>query len=219
MLLFFTCDGGMVQLMNKKTSADYQRAFRQRLREQGLKKREIWIRPEHEKLLGDIEARLRHPAVMAAGEVVMENERDSWHIEALREALALQPLFRDGRATLERIDGLEPSLLVIMHDYGDLPVYLGLSGAQIMVEAVLWAADMVRDKAAFHEAVLATHKFFPLSTISLEHDSSGEAYYGMFGALAATSSITDILIEIEMLAANVIEAAQAYGEFLQAGEQ
>lgn len=200
--------------MNKKTSADYQRAFRERLREQGLKKREIWIRPEHEKLLGEIEARLRRPVTAHTGDEMMENHKDSWHTEALYQALAAHPLFQNGHAALERINDLNPSLLMTLHDYGDLPVYLAVSGAQIVVEAVLWEAAMVRDTAAFHEAVLATHKFFPLSTISLEHTADGTAYYGMFGALSARSSLEDIVMEIETLGANVIQAAQAYTEFL-----
>lgn len=149
----------------------------------------------------------------------MDIRKDSWHTEALFQALAAEPFFTDGRASLELIEGLNPSLLAILRDYGDLPVYLGLSGAQIVVEAVLWEASAVRDSAAFHEAVLATHKYFPLSTISLEHTADGEAYYGMFGSLSAASSLADILLEIETLAANVIEAAVAYRDFLHTGEE
>ena len=204
--------------MNKKTSADYQRAFRQRLREQGLKKREIWIRPEHEKLLGEIEERLRHPVATHTGEASMDNHKNSWHTGALLQALAAQPLFQDGHGSVECVNDVHPTLLMTLHDYGDLPVYLAVSGAQIVVEAVLWEAALVRDKAAFHEAVLATHKFFPLSTISLEHTADGEAYYGMFGALSAAASLEDIVLEIETLAANVIEATLVYQEFLLTGE-
>lgn len=203
----------------RKTSADYQRAFRQRLREQGLKKREIWIRPEHERLLGEIEERLRHPVATPTGEVMMENRKDGWHAEALAQALAAQPLFQDGRASVECVNELNPTLLITLHDYGDLPVFAAVSGAQILVEAVLWTAEAVRDRAAFHEAVLATHKFFPLSNICLEHTAEGEAFYGMFGTLSAASALEDVVMEIETLGANVIQAAQAYGEFLLTGDK
>jgi uncharacterized protein YjfI (DUF2170 family) len=40
----------------------------------------------------------------------------------------------------------------------------------------------------------------------------------MFGALSATSRMTNVLLEIETLARNVIQATEAYGEFLSTSE-
>lgn len=198
--------------MPKKTSADYQRAFRNRLREQGLKKREVWIRPEHEHLLGEIEERLRE-AHGASSAMDRNMRKDGWQAEALYQALAAHPVCTGGQARAEMIAG-QPSLWVTWRDYGDLPMYLTVAGGQIVIEAVLWEAAAVRDAAAFHEAVLATHKFFPLSTVSLEYAADGRAYYGMFGALSAASALEDIVIEMETLGANVLDAAQAYADFL-----
>jgi uncharacterized protein YjfI (DUF2170 family) len=42
----------------------------------------------------------------------------------------------------------------------------------------------------------------------------GDDCYHMFGALSSQSSLQNIVFEIEMLASNVIQATQAYAEFL-----
>ena len=44
--------------MEHKTSAHYQRLHRQRLREQGLVKKEVWILPEHSPLLQRLEKQM-----------------------------------------------------------------------------------------------------------------------------------------------------------------
>ena len=87
-------------------------------------------------------------------------------------------------------------------------------GEQIIVESVLWPVDAVVDVAGFNDAVLRTHKYFPLSTISLDTMANGESVYHMFGALSASSIMSNVLLEIDMLANNVIQATQAYAEFL-----
>ncbi|GAB6445606.1 hypothetical protein bcgnr5379_63090 [Bacillus cereus] len=51
---------------------------------------------------------------------------------------------------------------------------------------------------------------FPLSTIGIETLADGEAVYMMFGALSASSSLSNVLYEIETLADNVIKATEAY---------
>ena len=51
----------MVCFMEAKTSAHYQRLHRQRLREQGLVKKEVWILPEHSAALHQLEKQMRLP--------------------------------------------------------------------------------------------------------------------------------------------------------------
>ena len=101
-----------------------------------------------------------------------------------------------------------------MHEYGDLPVFLTVSGEQTLVEAVLWPTSAVRDLQAFNEAILRTHKYFPLSTISIDTMSDGVHYYNMFGALSSASILQNIVLEIESLASNVIQATAAYSDYL-----
>ncbi|MFK7888138.1 MAG: YjfI family protein [Gammaproteobacteria bacterium] len=192
-----------------KTSAHYQREYRRRLREQGLIKREIWIRPEHTDKARAFEKELRSGAPSVA-----TRSRPHWRTEELYTELLKTPIAQSGKATIELIDGIDPTVHVVMHEIGDLPVFVTVAGEQIIAEAVLWPTSEVRDTAEFNEAVLRTHKFFPLSTISLgqrAHDS----YYLMFGALSASSQIADIIHEIEILASNVIHATEAYADMLR----
>lgn len=203
--------------MKAKSSAHYQREYRQRLRDMGLVKKEVWILPENAKQLSVYEKLLRHsqPAnVMEKGEKVMTTPIKSWTTQSLHEALLSEELFTSGGATAELIDGVEPALHIVMLEFGDLPLFLTVAGEQIIVEAILWGADEVSDVARFNDTILRTHKYFPLSTISLDTLSDGKDYYHMFGALSAASILPNIVFEIETLASNVINATEAYGEYL-----
>lgn len=224
--------------MKAKSSAYYQREYRKRLREQGLVKKEVWILPEHARRLSVLESQLRQQTEsqwVAAGKgkegaeritkadmtgAVMKTEgsqfdgQRGWTTEGLCEALPTAEMFAGGRAKLELIDGVQPSLHMVMCDYGDLPIFLTVSGEHIVVEAVLWSVDEVTDVAKFNDAVLRTHKYFPLSTISLDRVGDEGDYYHMFGALSASSSLANVVQEIETLASNVIQATEAYGEYL-----
>lgn len=207
--------------MKAKSSAYYQREYRKRLREAGLVKKEVWIRPENAKLLSRMEKKLREWLPLGADELGTDitggntmTDTTSWTTEGLLDALQTVAPFVDGKATLELIDGIEPILLARMHEYGDLPVFVTVAGEQIIAESVLWSTDEVKDIQGFHDAVLRTHKYFPLSTISLDTVAPGQDYYHMFGALSSTSILSNVVFEIEVLASNVIQATEAYADFL-----
>ncbi len=202
--------------MKEKTSAHYQREYRRRLRELGLVKKEAWILPENAKWLAKFEKLLRaeFDETLLENGVLEMTEMKKWTTQSLFDALAVDPLFDGDKATIELIDGVAPAVHFVMHDQGDLPLFLTVSGEQILVEAVLWSEDEVADTQGFNDAVLRTHKFFPLSTISLDVLGDGKAYYQMFGALSATSILSNVIFEIEVLASNVIQAAEAYSEYL-----
>ena len=202
--------------MEKKSSAYYQRLYRQRLREQGLVKKEVWILPEHASALMAVERKLRQPMAQLDA---MEKEIDMsmqqvWTATALHKALSGTELFQGKRASVELIDGSEASLHVTMHEYGDLPLFIAVFGEQIIVEALLWPVSDVRDLAEFNEEVLRTHKLFPLSSIGLERLADGTDCYTMFGALSSGSALSDVVFEIELLADNVIKATEAYENHL-----
>jgi uncharacterized protein len=191
--------------MQRKSSAHYQRVFRQRLREQGLVKKEVWILPENAAALAGIERMLRRPA---AGAAHLEKEEDMtearvWNARSLAEALSGTELFSSGEAQIELIEGAEASLYVIMREYGDLPVFVAPQGEQIIVEALLWPESDVTDATAFNEEVL----------LNLPGE---ERCYSMFGALSTTSSLASVLHEIETLAGNVIRATEVYAGYLKA---
>lgn len=204
--------------MNKKSSAHYQREFRRRLRDKGLIKKEIWILPENTSQLTAIEQQLRHsqncqeatPTITGG---CME-KTPVWTTPQIFDALNHSGLVESGRAKLEIIDGSEPAILIEMKEYGDLPIFLTVSGEQIIVESILWAQSDVIDINEFNEVVLRTHKYFPLSTISLDKLADKQDYYHMFGALSATSALSNVVFEIDVLASNVIQATEAYSEHL-----
>ncbi len=215
--------------MSKKTSADYQREYRRRLREQGLVKKEIWVRPENSELLSEVEKELRAPlsgleSPKAAeqrvdnkigGHPMIETNTNHWTTETLFTALQDRPMFGNGSCSIELIEGLDSSIVISMHEYGDLPVFITVGGEQILVEAVLFSAQDIKDTAKFNEYVLKTHKFLPLSTISLDTDETHGDYYHMFGALSSSSSVNEVVLEITTLADNVIQATEAFAGFLQ----
>ncbi|EXJ10805.1 MULTISPECIES: YjfI family protein [Nitrincola] len=145
------------------------------------------------------------------------NDKHAWTTHALFNALSRSTLVVSNQASIELEEGIHATLHLTLHSMGDLPVFITAEGEQVLVESLLWPQAMVKDVAAFNDEVLATHKVFPLSTISLDTLANGERYYTMFGALSAFSSLDDVLFEIELLADNVIKAADAYSTFISEG--
>jgi uncharacterized protein YjfI (DUF2170 family) len=205
--------------MQTKSSAHYQREYRKRLREQGLIKKEVWILPENARQLTLYEMELRGKKVKGPDQSLQIKganlmvDTNRWTTVSLFEALVGAELFAAKRADVELIDGISPALHIVMNEYGDLPIFLTVSGEQIVVEAILWSAADVKDVVKFNETILRTHKYFPLSNISLDK-LDGDDCYQMFGSLSSSSSLQNIIFEIEVLASNVIQATEAYADFL-----
>jgi uncharacterized protein len=219
----------------RRSSAFYQRRHRERLRDQGLMKKELWVLPEYADDLAAIERQMRMPRAdmpsvseIMGGDIAMTAAISAfpaampsvlradvatyampWGALSLFEALSAAASVREGAIAVEWIEGAEPGLYLTMHDYGDLPLFMAVVGQQIVVEALLWPVAQVRDTARFNDDVLRTHKLFPLSTLGIE-TIDGEACYIMLGALSSNSSLADVLFEIETLADNVIRATEAY---------
>lgn len=209
-----------------KNSAFYQRRYRQRLQEQGFVKKEVWILPENTPKLQEIELKLRqfrnnvgdaNPNKLQEKNTMKKNE--VWGITDLYQTLKKEPLFTQGTASIEIIDGVDACLHIIMHQYGDLPLFLSVSNQQIMVEALLWPVNMVKQPEKFNQDVLCTRKFFPLSTIAIEKAGDGSVNYIMYGALSSTSLLSNIIYELEMLSDNVIKATEAYEHYLNINKQ
>lgn len=202
--------------MQRKSSAHYQRLHRERLREKGLVKKELWVLPEYTDELLAIEKAMRMPRTGAPiPRTTSMNTPPLWTASTLHAALQTPDAFARDEVLVELLEGAEPSLHLVMHGYGDLPLFLAIEGEQIVVEALLWPVHDVPDTARFNEQVLRTHKLFPLSTIGID-TIDGEAVYTMFGALSACSNLADIVFEIEMLADNVIKATEAFEPQLRA---
>lgn len=192
-----------------KTSADYVRSMRQRLAEAGLVKREFWILPENAQALRGIEKALRQPFL---GErIKLENfmtQNSNWTTESLRKALAELEMVATGRVSVEQ--GAGDSLALTMREHGDLPIYIAVSGDQILVDTTLVEVSKVKDVAVFNSLVLRSRDLFPLSSVGIETLGSGVDVYCMFGALSSASDLTVIVQEIVTLADNVIRAVDAF---------
>ena len=134
----------------------------------------------------------------------------NWTTQSLFEALGQSEPAKDGAFEVELVEGADPGILITMSEFGDLPLLMSVSGSQIIVDTLLWPVDDVDDTAELNNLILKTHKLFPLSTFGIRSGLDGQDYYEMFGSLSAGSILESIIFEIETLADNAIQAAEAY---------
>ncbi len=203
----------MGSFMVSRKSSYYQSRYRARLREKGFVKREIWIPADYTKTLKDCETALRVGVMPIIPKTVTErkmSEDGNWTTEKLPEALARSAPAGDGAIKVELVEGTDPGILVTMTEFGDLPLLMSVSGGQILVDTLLWPVEEVDNAAAFNEMILKTHKLLPLSTFGIRQGPDGKDYYEMFGSLSAGSILESVLFEIETLADNAMQAAEAY---------
>ena len=140
---------------------------------------------------------------------------ENWTTETLQQALSQSGPAQEGAFVAELVEGADPGILITMSEFGDLPLFLSVSGSQIIVDTLLWPAEDVEDPAAFNTMILKTHKLFPLSTFGIQTGPDGKEYYEMFGSLSAGSILESVIFEIETLADNAMQAADAYKTELQ----
>jgi len=199
--------------MVSKKSSYYQSRYRARLRDKGYVKREVWIPPDFTKQLKDCETAIRAGIAPIIPKTVMENkmsEDEIWTTEKLYRALAQSGPAEDGAIVVELVEGADQGILITMAEFGDLPLLMSVSGSQILVDTLLWPVDEVADPAGFNELILKTHRLLPLSTFGIRQGPDGRDYYEMFGSLSAGSILESIQFEIETLADNAMQAAEAY---------
>lgn len=173
--------------------------------------RDVWVLPENSKILREIEKRLRQPLTADASNLeTLMSITNTWNIKALHEALSTSALVTDGRAEVNLVGTIDQSLQVTMTKHGDLPIYLAIQGEQILVEAALFPVSAVKDVAEFNHTVLRSRSLFPLSALAIEQDGDGNEQYVMYGALSSASRLESVVTEIDTLADNIINAAQAF---------
>ena len=129
-----------------------------------------------------------------------------WTIDALKEALDQSSLVREGELTPRVVEGADPVLLVTMHEYGDLPVYVSAGHLQIVVSVLLWPVDEQDNVDAFNAFLLKAQKMVPLSNFCIT-TVAGRDYYELFGEIATKTTLQSLLIELRTLAENAIDAA------------
>ena len=199
--------------MASKKSSYYQSRYRARLRERGFVKREIWIPPEFVKVLNDCQAALREGVIPFIPKTVRErtmSQDENWTTETLCAALAQSEPATSGGFVVELVEGADPGILITMTEFGDLPLLMSVSGGQILVDTLLWPVDDVADPSEFNVMILKTHKLLALSTFGIRTGPDGKDYYELFGALSAGSILESVISEIETLADNAMQIAEAY---------
>ena len=184
------------------------------MREAGLVKKDVWILPEYAEELASIEKAMRETGHALSASHAHTGPQTAWTLAAIADAIAATGAARSGSITPEWIEGADPSLRLQMHDHGDLSVFVAVGHQQIVVEAYLWPVSHVADPAAFDAHVLTTHKLLPLSTVGIEN-IGGVPGYTMFGSLDARSSLASVLFEVQTLADNVLDASEAWLDYLK----
>jgi uncharacterized protein YjfI (DUF2170 family) len=129
-----------------------------------------------------------------------------WTARSLKAALETAPGLAPGELTARIVEGADPILLVVMHEFGDLEIFVSAGEQQIAASALLWPCDEQADRAAFNEFLLKAQKIVPLSNFGISTVADRD-YYELFGELATTSPLDSIVIELRTLAENAIGAA------------
>ena len=206
-------------------ATDRIRAWRQARREAGLIKLELWV-PEAAR--EDVKAAVRaivtdstrgphlagRPRRPTSDPITPGDDHHMdavietpWTVPAIKAALDESPLVREGEMTLRVLEGADPVLLAQMHEYGDLPVYLSVGGAQIVCSVLLWPVAEQADRAAFNEFLLKAQRVVPLSNFAITN-VGGEDVYELMGELSCKTTLQTILIELRTLAENAIDATE-----------
>lgn len=198
-------------------AAERTRAWREARRSAGFVKIEVWApaacKPD---ILSAVQAIVvesaRGPALKTNPQPPksvrhMDSVIDTaWTIHTLRDALVESALVREDEMTVTVIEGVEPVLLVTMHEFGDLPIYVSGGSLQLVVSTLLWACDEQNDRAAFNEFLLKAQKIVPLSNFGIT-SVDGRDYYELMGEISSKTTLQTLVIELRTLADNAIAAA------------
>lgn len=94
-----------------------------------------------------------------------------------------------------------------------IEAFLAVAGEQILVEALLFPQDTVKDIPALNDMILRTHKMFPLTTVCI-NEIKGDSYYAAFGSLSSQSKGETVVIEVATLFRNVEAFLELYQDYL-----
>jgi uncharacterized protein len=199
---------------------------RRKLLEQGLKRVEVWVRPNDAPLLQDIATHLRRgsiihvspPRVSSAGNgttveehKIMEALSSPWTIETLKQALQDSDDLLPGEFECRKSVGASPVLEVALEAAGGATLYVAVQDEQIVTTTILWARADQEEPEAFEAMMLRAHKIcLPLSALSID-TIDGQEYYELFGTMSARSTVQSIIMEFRTIANNAIELARDLG--------
>lgn len=193
--------------------AERKRRQRARLQESGYKPVEVWIPVEHRGVLRQVEQMLRRGAVpnlqsLRESTPYGLNGKEDMDINLLKETLndfTSENGFRFGASQAE--DTVE----VVVEDREEFPILVSSDDEQILCVVYLWDESQVKSdgRTDMLAALLEMNVPLPLSSFGKIGDR-----YVLFGALAANSSVEDVITELETLSDNTLEAIEAVAQFL-----
>jgi len=198
-------------MMNdKKSGAERQRKARQKKRELGLIKIEVWVPPSGRKAIRQLETELNN--------AILKQPFKEDHLMTkltatnLIEQLSLTEEVVNGEISVSTIAGDTPVIQAVMQDVDEFPVMISVGEEQIIAIVNLWTADEIIDgkKADLNEYLLRLNMPVPLSAFSIINNQ-----YVLFGALSVNSNISEVIEEISTLTNNVMEALETCREYLR----
>ena len=127
----------------------------------------------------------------------------TWQLNDLETLLAKQDSWA--------VTKTEQSLCLVNED--GIEAFLAVAGEQILVEALLFPLDGIKDVIGLNDTILRTHKMFPLSTIGI-NEINGDSYYVAFGSLSSQSKAETVVIEIATLFRNIEAFLELYQDYL-----
>ena len=110
-----------------------------------------------------------------------------------------------------RSAGSEDAIEIIIEDRDEFPIVVSTDDEQILCLTYLWDESQIRSdsRSDLLTALLEMNVTLPLSSFGKVGDR-----YVVFGALAAGSTIGDVVTELEGLGDNTLEAIEIVGPYL-----
>jgi len=194
------------------SAAERKRRQRDRLQNAGLTAVEVWIPAQHRPFLRRVEQLLRRNVVPA---LVETEETESWgkrtmDVKMLRETLD-EFTSENGFTFAARAADGDEAIEVVVEDRDEFPIVVSADDEQILCMTYLWDEAQVKaeSRTDLLAALLEMNVPLPLSSFGKIGDR-----YVVFGALAAGSTIGDVVTELEVLSDNTLEAVEVVGPFL-----
>ena len=193
--------------------AECKRRQRARLQDAGFKPVEVWIPAEHRGVLRQVEKMLRRGDLLNLQNLRQSTQfgligKEDMDLNLLKEMLngfTSENGFQFGASQSE------DNVQVVVEDREEFPILVSSDGEQILCVVYLWDESQVKPagRTDMLAALLEMNVSLPLSSFGKIGDR-----YVLFGALAANSSVADVITELETLSDNTLEAIEAIVQFL-----
>lgn len=181
---------------------EYVRKHRDRLRAQGLVKREVWIPGAYTSVLKEFELSLRKG--MVPNPVTHHKETGVVNTHTLYDQLQSYSL-ETGVLNAELVSISENAtgdevIHVQVADYEEFPIFVTVGQQQILAMMPLLDAVAISDsqRAELNQAMLEINTMVPLSDFAIVNGQ-----YVLFGALSVNSNFSEVTEELLTLAGNV----------------